>query len=75
MIAPLGRTSMCQPGSTGVLVVDADNQVRLMNEAAWHLLGGPRADLHAFARLAVHALGLPSQDLGDETFAIPPEVA
>jgi len=32
---------------TGVLVVDAGNQVRLMNEAAWHLLGGPRADLHA----------------------------
>jgi two-component system, NtrC family, sensor histidine kinase PilS len=29
---------------TGVLVVDGDNQVRLMNEAAWHLLGGPRPD-------------------------------
>lgn len=29
---------------TGVLVVDGDDHVRLMNEAAWHLLGGPRPD-------------------------------
>ncbi len=37
---------------TGVVVVDAGCHVRLMNEAAWHLLGGPRADQSVLADLS-----------------------
>ncbi len=37
---------------TGVLVVDAENQIRLMNEAAWHLLGGPRPDQRALREVS-----------------------
>jgi hypothetical protein len=36
---------------------------------------GPRADLRAFAQLVVRALNLPLQESGDETFALPLEVA
>ncbi|MFO7592873.1 MAG: ATP-binding protein [Pseudomonadota bacterium] len=32
---------------TGVMVVDPDNRVRLMNSAAWEMLGTPMANLHA----------------------------
>jgi two-component system, NtrC family, sensor histidine kinase PilS len=37
---------------TGVLVVDAGNQVRLFNEAAWYLLGSPGAQRTDLAELA-----------------------
>lgn len=37
---------------TGVVVVDDDCHVRLMNEAAWHLLGGPRPDQSVLADLS-----------------------
>jgi two-component system, NtrC family, sensor histidine kinase PilS len=37
---------------TGVVVVDAHDQIRLMNESAWHLLGGPRADQNALSQVS-----------------------
>ena len=36
---------------------------------------GPRADLRAFAHVAIQALGLPLQQPGEETIALPLEVA
>lgn len=32
---------------TGVMVIDPENRVRLMNSAAWEMLGTPLANLHA----------------------------
>ncbi|MFN3842504.1 MAG: sensor histidine kinase [Rehaibacterium terrae] len=37
---------------TGLLVVDGDNQVRLFNEAAWHLLGSPSPDKRRLGDIA-----------------------
>lgn len=66
---------------SGILVIDAHDRIRLMNEAAWHLLGMPtQNETHALQKLSPELFGQlaawrRSPDYEPETFRVPTVVS